>query len=148
MYIRSLLFALTFLASLRGIATPLGSSATKYSGVKSKLIKSIQINDLYSILTYSDGMRQITEYTNRNNIVFAVRWSGQGNPNLKEVLGDHLPSFLKRQSEQRYKRIRNHSLVVSDKLRVSVNGHGSSITGLAYLTDVTPEGVNPESLND
>jgi hypothetical protein len=84
------------------------------------------------------------EYTNNNNIVFAVAWEGRRHPELTEILGSHYPTF--HLLVDKVGRQRKPVFIESGTLRVLIGGHQRDFRGQAILSHLKPESVKVEEL--
>lgn len=111
------------------------------------LIKSLKMQNNYqTFLNYSvsitiENGTTIQEFINNNGLIFAVNWSGQMMPNLKELLGQY-------QSNSQNNSIKGlHSSLYTDaNLVVYKTGNMRLNQGVAYVKDLLPINFNLNNL--
>ena len=90
------------------------------------------------------GGMQVREYLTGANMVFAVRWSGPGIPDLQLLLGTHFARYLAAaQASVQASGSPRRPLVVNDPdLVIHASGHMRAFFGVAYLPQLVPAGVD------
>jgi Protein of unknown function (DUF2844) len=87
----------------------------------------------------------VREFAGSDGKVFAVAWSGPTVPNLREILGQYFDSYATAakapHSGHHHLQIRQNDLVVQ------AGGHMRSFSGVAYLPQAVPSGVNVGDLH-
>ena len=82
----------------------------------------------------------VREFAGSGGKVFAVAWNGPAVPNLREILGQYFDSYVTAakapHSGHHHLQIRESNLVVQ------AGGHMRAFSGLAYLPQAVPSGVN------
>jgi len=86
----------------------------------------------------------IREYYGSNGRVFAVAWQGPWQPDLRQLFGDYFTRFQQRvQSARRTRTARGRVAIDDGALVVKIGGHLHSISGVAYVPQLFPLGVDP-----
>jgi hypothetical protein len=89
---------------------------------------------------------EVREYANASGVVYALRWTGPGKPDLESLLG---PNFATLQADnpvaQRHG-MRRPPSVNRANLRVVTGGHPGAFWGYAWLPQSVPSGFDPSSL--
>jgi hypothetical protein len=91
----------------------------------------------------------VHEFTNGQGQVFAIRWSGPGKPDLRNLLGSHFVAFQAANASQglRFGRLSRRPVTVdSSDLKIEMGGHMGYFHGLAWLPALMPSGVQPADL--
>jgi hypothetical protein len=89
---------------------------------------------------------ELREYTNAAGMVYAVRWTGPGKPDLRTVLGPH---FAKLQADNPISArhgIRRAPMVNRPDLKIITGGHTGAFWGVAWLPQAVPAGFDPAAL--
>jgi len=87
----------------------------------------------------------VREFVNPAGVVFGVAWDGPAMPDLRQLLGDHLPEAAS--GVQAVRRARGGIGPVSsssDTLVIQSGGHMGNFRGRAYLPQALPAGVSPD----
>ncbi len=89
---------------------------------------------------------ELREYTNASGIVFAVRWTGPGKPDLVSLLG---PSFAVLQADNPVAArhgLRRAPMVDRADLKIVTGGRAGAFWGYAWLPQSAPAGFDPASM--
>jgi hypothetical protein len=118
-------------ASLGDIVTPgeaKASTATGQAGV--------------GVLRQVDSVSGVTlaEYVNANNQVFAVAWSGNQIPDLKNVFGSYFDEYSNAWNHRHSLGLHTVHLETPD-LKVDISGVNGTSHGLVWLPALVPQGV-------
>lgn len=144
-----------FLISTRAQATALGENIAAVSAQSKAAISpnnlkiSAKISSLgaaYSTREVFDGMRTEIEFVDANGVVFAVRWSGQGMPNLSQAFGKYYDDFRTAVLSRVAPRNRKSAFIETSELAFSNYSNGSTMFGFVYLIKHLPAGLAPEDL--
>ncbi|MBI3581071.1 MAG: DUF2844 domain-containing protein [Nitrospinae bacterium] len=88
------------------------------------------------------GGTLVRQYVSGSGTVFAVTWSGQFKPNLRQLLGAHFDTMVSTQTAAP-KAGRSHLRIRSGDLVVESQGHlNLQYYGRAYLANELPAGLN------
>jgi hypothetical protein len=94
----------------------------------------------------TDQGATIRQFVRPDGTVFAVSWKGPFKPDLRQLLGAHFDTYQNAPRAESGQRSRTHSQVVTPELVVVSAGHPRAFTGLAYLRQLLPAGVDPAGL--
>lgn len=98
----------------------------------------------YSVhFTRADG-REIREYVNKNNIVFAISWVGRSHPDLSQILGRHFNDYLA--VVEGHSPGRQPVLLKTSKMNIHFSGHMGHVKAYAFETQLLPPGFDLEIL--
>lgn len=89
---------------------------------------------------------ELREYTNAAGVVYAVRWTGPGKPDLRAVLGPHFATMLADNPLSRRRGIRRAPMVNRPDLKIITGGHAGAFWGVAWLPQAVPAGFNPAAM--
>jgi hypothetical protein len=140
-----ILVTLGFVATSAFAHDGLGNHMTnqlKANSITAQVSQKRGLNNNFSITTTTQSTGTvINEYTDNNGVIFAITWEGPVPPNLEELLGEHFTAYKDPKNVVAH---HSHSnLAVSDgNLIVQVKGHMRAFTGIAYLKNAIPQGVN------
>ena len=131
----------TVLASLGGDVTSVESDRAK---MKAQEVTA-SASTLYTIhQMQTENGTTVREFATSAGVVFAVTWKGPYKPDLQQILGTYFQTY---QSAPRDKRSgRSHGIVEQPDLVVHSAGHLRVFFGTAYLPQLMPTGVTPETL--
>jgi len=137
----------------------LGESANSVNSDNKALASSVSLIVDKSInTTKSDGQNQVTynistirtpegitinEYV-ANGKVFAISWSGIRNPDLQQLMGQYFPQY---KSAKRTQYGLSGAETSTGDLVVSTFGVIGDFHGLAYISSLVPDGLNPRDLS-
>lgn len=82
----------------------------------------------------------VRQYVSTAGVVFAVAWSGQFKPDLRQLMGPHFDKMVARQADQGtagQRFIHQHET----DLVVEAGGHPRSFVGRAWLPNALPPGI-------
>jgi hypothetical protein len=87
---------------------------------------------------------RVRQFVGATGKVFAVSWSGDWRPDLRELMGKHYDRFLAAMKD----RPKGHGPVRIEipGLVVVMGGHQRAFFGHAYLTDLVPQGFHAEDI--
>jgi hypothetical protein len=87
----------------------------------------------------------IREYVSPSGTVFGVVWQGPSKPDMRQLLGTHFDQYM--QAADPAQRHGHGPLVIQTPGLVVVSaGRMRAFSGKAYLPQMLPEGVRPESI--
>jgi hypothetical protein len=87
---------------------------------------------------------QVHEFAGSDGKIFAVAWNGPTVPNLRQTLGQYFDNYV---AAAKANRLGHHHLQINQSdLVVHASGHMRSYSGVAYLPQALPSGVNPGEL--
>jgi len=85
----------------------------------------------------------IKEFASPDGSVFAVSWRGPVLPDLSTLLGAYFPVFMQANEAARATGRRGSPVSVArDGLMVQASGRHPHFFGYAYVTHLTPSGIN------
>jgi hypothetical protein len=96
-------------------------------------------------LSLSNG-GEVREYVNASGVVYAVRWSGPGKPDLESLLGGHFATFQSDNAGGARHGLRRPPQVSRSNLKVLTGGRPGAFWGYAWLPQNAPAGFDPASL--
>jgi hypothetical protein len=86
----------------------------------------------------------IRQYVGPSGRVFAVAWSGQFAPDLRQILGSYFAVYQQEvQRQRRARRARGPVTIDTGDFVVQVSGHSRFVSGRAYATRLAPSGIDP-----
>ena len=85
----------------------------------------------------------LREYVSSDGKVFGVAWQGSTQPDLRQVLGSHFNTYVQAVQRRTARGVRR---IEAGGLVVEFGGHQRSFFGRAYLRDMVPTNVHPESI--
>jgi Protein of unknown function (DUF2844) len=87
---------------------------------------------------------QVREFAASDGKVFAVAWNGPSVPNLRQTLGQYFDNYV---AAAKASHSGHHHLQINQSdLVVQAGGHMRAFSGVAYLPQAVPSGVNPGEL--
>jgi hypothetical protein len=89
---------------------------------------------------------EVREYANAAGVIYAVRWSGPGKPDLESLLGVHFATFQADNPIAARHGLRRAPSVNRSNLRVVTGGRPGAFWGLAWLPQAVPAGFDPAAL--
>ena len=124
----------------------LGQATTTYPSNAASVFSApmFAANNLYTMtaVTIDSGI-VIKEFTRPDGLVFAVSWRGPVLPDLSSLLGTYFPVFMQANEEAWATGRRGSPVsVAKDGLVVQASGRRPHFFGYAYVTHLTPSGVN------
>lgn len=87
----------------------------------------------------------IREYVSPSGTVFGVAWQGPSKPDLRQLLGTHFDDFIQA-SDQKQRHGHGPLVIQLPGLVVVSAGHMRAFSGKAYLPQILPEGLRPETI--
>jgi hypothetical protein len=96
-------------------------------------------------LTLGNG-GEVREYTNSAGVVYALRWTGPGKPDLKTLLGPHFAALQADNPVNARHGLRRAPMVNRTDLRIVTGGHAGAFWGYAWLPQTVPAGFDPAAL--
>jgi hypothetical protein len=122
------------------------SSVQQNANVLKAAQKSTVSTDIYTKSEMTADGSVIKQYSNRDGIVFAVRWSGFAKPDLSVLFGSYFKEYTAASNEIP-KQVGARSLAFkSSRLVVRRGSRMRDQRGFAYIPSLVPEGVNIEDL--
>lgn len=85
----------------------------------------------------------VREYVSPAGKVFAISWQGPATPDFRQLLG---PYFDQLQRAQAKRNGRGPLLIDQPGLVFHSGGHMRAFAGRAYIPDLVPQGVNPDTI--
>jgi len=124
----------------------LGQAPTTYPSNTSSVFAAPTpaATNLYTMtaVTLDSGL-VIKEFASPDGSVFAVSWRGPVLPDLSTLLGTYFPVFMLANEEARATGRRGSPVSVArDGLVVQAGGRHPHFFGYAYVTHLTPSGIN------
>lgn len=124
----------------------LGQTTTTYlsNAPSTHSASPLAANELFTMtaMTTDSGV-VIKEFIRSDGLVFAVSWRGPVLPDLSTLLGAYFPVFMQANEEARATGRRGSPVsVASDGLVVQASGRRPDFFGYAYVTHLTPSGIN------
>jgi hypothetical protein len=89
---------------------------------------------------------EIREYTNAAGVVYALRWTGPGKPDLQALLGPHFAALQADNPIAARRGLRRAPMVNRPDLRIVTGGRSGAFWGYAWLPQSVPAGFDPASL--
>ena len=89
----------------------------------------------------------VREYVSSGGTVFGVAWQGPWVPDLRTILGTYFDQYADALAAARTKRRGRGPLAVEGPgLVAELSGHPRAFSGRAYVPQLLPQGVTPESI--
>jgi hypothetical protein len=106
----------------------------------------------YSVQEITAGNGTVVrEYVSPAGVVFAVSWSGQAMPNLRQTLGAYFTQYQAavktERADGRHRSGHNHLEVRTPSLIVHAGGHMRQYFGIAYVPSLLPPNVSISDLH-
>lgn len=141
-------FLLLILATFYSANATLGEQEKSVENVEAKLkaahSKTQQAD--YTVYKLESNGITIKEYVTLDGKVFAVRWKGLSQPDLKTLFGAYYTEF-ENADKKRVKRRSHRSVSIrTSKIVVLRSGRMMDLHGLAYVPELVPPGINPKRL--
>ena len=89
---------------------------------------------------------EVREYTNATGMVYAIRWTGPGKPDLESLLGVHFATMQSDNPVTARRGMRRPPGVNRVDLKIVSGGHDGAFWGYAWLPQSVPSGFDPASL--
>lgn len=145
--ISTLLIAFTFLVFHLSAFAALGGdvASVQNDAVKMKAsVRSTQ-SEAYMVHEIRGSGTVVREYVSPLGKVFAVAWEGPALPDMEQVLGSYFAQF---QQAVQHSNRRGHGPAVVELpgLVVYSSGHMRAFVGKAFVPEMLPSGVAPESI--
>jgi hypothetical protein len=155
MMIPNRLFAL--LVPLMLVALPRSASATLGGSESTVETDRLQMQGALMRTTRSDAFTMyevrsasgilVREYVSPSGVVYGIAWQSEWKPDLKQLLGPYFDRYQQTAQASRLTRKgRGPATVQTPDVVVQVSGHARAFTGTAYVTQLMPQGVRPESI--
>lgn len=143
----SLILALLFnpKGALATLGEPVTSIEKDRKGMSAVRRSAVQ-QPKYSIHPIDAGGITVREYALPSGVVFAVGWSGNGEPDLSQLLGSYHPDYLKGLKDYPRKHGHRSRKFGTKRMVVEKWGHMRSLHGHAYLPALLPSGVSPDEI--
>jgi len=87
----------------------------------------------------------VRQYVSTAGVVFAVAWTGQFKPDLRQLMGPHFDKMVARQADQGTAGQR-FILQHETDLVVEAGGHPRSFVGRAWLPNALPPGISVQDI--
>jgi hypothetical protein len=89
----------------------------------------------------------VREYVSPAGTVFAVAWQGPWLPDLRQLLGKYFEHYTQSAREAQARRRGHGPLLIQEAgLVVKQSGHPRAFAGSAYVPQLVPQGVDPETI--
>ncbi len=124
-------------AALGGDAASVLADSAEMHGIMQST--PLQQYDIHEITAASD--MRVSEFLNREGIVFAVTWSGPVVPDLQRLLGAHFATYSRALAALQRPGLHRSLRIASDGLIVEFAGHLRAYNGRAYLPALVPSGI-------
>ncbi|WP_035057465.1 DUF2844 domain-containing protein [Andreprevotia chitinilytica] len=128
-------------ATLGQQASPVQGSARVLSSAGSTATGSAAPYSVQETQTSSGQI--IREYLSSTGVVFAVTWQGPTRPDMQQLLGSYFPSFA---NANQLPHRRGPVRLQQSGLVLQSGGHMGALSGRAYVPQLVPQGVDPETL--
>lgn len=96
--------------------------------------------------TAVDNALTIKEFVDSTGLVYAVRWQGSHPPDLNSLLGQYFPEYKMALVSTPFRAPRRGVAATSNNLQIAQFGHPGALTGIIYLKNSLPSGIQPEDL--
>lgn len=96
-------------------------------------------------LTLANG-GEVREYVNAAGVIYALRWTGPGKPDLQSLLGPHFAALQADNPITARHGLRRAPMVNRPDLRIVTGGRTGAFWGYAWLPQNVPAGFDPASL--
>jgi len=127
-------------ASLGGDATSIDADRVHMQAALTRMVRADRYT-LHEIQSPTGTM--IRQYVGPSGRVFAVTWSGEFLPDLRQVLGAYFKVYQQEVQRQRRSRGARGPLTIdTGELVVHVTGHSRFMSGRAYAPRLAPSGVD------
>jgi hypothetical protein len=134
-----LIAALSPCIAAAALGEPETSVQTDAAGLRGSIKVTPHGNYRLHEIQLPSGTR-VREFAGPDGKVFAVAWNGPTVPNLRQTLGQYFDNYVTAakapHSGHHHVQIRENNLVVQ------AGGHMRAFSGLAYLPQAVPSGVN------
>ena len=127
-----------------GAHASLGEKATD-NGLSSHQIQKSTASSYRVQMTHFNG-REIREYIDQNNVVFAVSWKGRSHPDLSRLLGAHFSEYQNEVTRAQKSQGRFPKMFKTSHLQVHFFGHMRSVEGYAFEERLLPADFTMEAL--
>jgi hypothetical protein len=139
-------FSILFVMAPGAAWASLGGSAATITTDQSRMaVSGHSVAGARHTLSLSNG-GEVREYVNASGVVYAVRWSGPGKPDLESLLGGHFATFQADNPGGAHHGLRRPPQVSRSNLRVVTGGRPGAFWGYAWLPQNAPAGFDPASL--
>lgn len=147
--VRLILATMAMLAPHAALASLGGNTATinvdqSRMNVRMHGVAPVGSGALHTLNLNNGG--EVREYANAAGVVYAVRWTGPGKPDLGALLGVHFATFQTDNPITARHGSRRPPLVNRTNLKVVTGGGPGAFWGYAWLPQNAPAGFNPASL--
>ena len=89
----------------------------------------------------------VREYVSPSGTVFAVAWQGPWLPDLRQLLGTYFAHYVQSARDAQARRRGHGPLVIQETgLVVKQSGRPRGFVGSAYVPQLVPQGVDPETI--
>ncbi len=144
-------------APLLLVALPRSASATLGGSESTVETDRLQMQGALMRTTRSDAFTMyevrsasgilVREYVSPSGVVYGIAWQSEWKPDLKQLLGPYFDRYQQTAQASRVTRkSRGPATVQTPDVVVQVSGHARAFTGTAYVTQLMPQGVRPESI--
>lgn len=140
---RNSVWLLLFLLPIRGYAV-LGETADTH--IKSMTVATTRSSVPIRYLDHQEDVVSVREYAGPDNKIFAVKWRGQGRPNLPVLLGKYHSEYLIAIAAPRTRIPRRSLSAVSENLSIIHYGTMTSLHGYVVLKNQVPPNVKLDEL--
>jgi len=130
-------------AALGGAASTVDVDRVRMQGALLRIARAERFTT-HEIQTASGTV--VREFVAPNGIVFGVAWQGPWHPDLRQLFGDYFDRYQAAALAARQGRRRGPVIIQDSSLVVQITGHPRGFSGRAYLTDLVPPGVEPETI--
>jgi hypothetical protein len=129
------------IASIGGRASAIETDRAHFvASMKSETIGTVSV---HTLSPQNGGT--ISEYSDSNGTVFAVRWAGPGRPDLRQLLGDRFDTMAA-MPRTRGRHTRRALVLQRSNLVIHSMGHPGAFFGFAYDPALVPAGVSIDAL--
>ena len=86
----------------------------------------------------------IREYYGTGGVIFGVAWQGTWQPDLRQLFGAYFEPYQRSLESARKARKARGAVAIDDgTMVVRMGGHIRSVSGIAYVPQLLPSGVDP-----
>jgi hypothetical protein len=145
-----LLATITVLSVPQGAWASLGGNVDTITTDQSRMVVRLHAvaragaGNLHTLTLANGG--EVREYTNAAGVVYAIRWTGPGKPDLESLLGVHFATMQSDNPVTARRGMRRAPGVNRADLKIVAGGHAGAFWGYAWLPQSAPSGFDPASL--
>ncbi len=131
-------------ATLGGSESTVETDRLQMQGALMRTTRS-DVYTMYEVRSASGIL--VREYVSPAGVVYGIAWQSEWKPDLKQLLGPYFDGYQQTAQAARLTRKgRGPATIQTPDVVVQVSGHARAFTGTAYVTQLMPQGVRPESI--